>query len=168
MSHEPGTPVVNVLSECSQVANFSFANTCFADWFIALFSICLINLIANLTAFRNDVFRLKRTRYQTGFMRLTNKYLEITIAILIVKTYLGLSISGTWRKFELFGFCGLSNVGAGLASNSATGTCGLPKPAWIPYNISWNTLHKNKYLWINSTHQCSTLTFKLNKFSIFN
>lgn len=51
---------------------------------------------------------------------------------------LGDSMSGTCRKFELFGlwFCGDSRVGAGLAKSSATGTCGDPNPVCIPYNIS--------------------------------
>lgn len=69
-------------------------------------------------------------------------------------TNLGLSTSGTWRKLELRGFCGLNKVGTGLASNSATGTCGLPKPAWIPYNISWNTLKKSNKLAIFTSYQC--------------
>lgn len=46
----------------------------------------------------------------------------------------GDSISGTCRKLLDFGLdCwGLSSVGTGLASNSATGTCGEPKPVWMP------------------------------------
>lgn len=44
----------------------------------------------------------------------------------------GDSYSGTWRKFELFGRDGDINVGAGLDKSSATGTCGEPKPVWIP------------------------------------
>lgn len=40
------------------------------------------------------------------------------------------SMSGTCRKFELFGrwLFGDKSVGTGRASSSATGTCGEPKP----------------------------------------
>lgn len=41
------------------------------------------------------------------------------------------SMSGTCKKFELFGRwwpCGDKSVGAGRAKSSATGTCGEPKP----------------------------------------
>lgn len=55
-------------------------------------------------------------------------------------TNLGVSISGTWRKLLLFGFCGLGRLGTARASSSATGTWGEPKPVDMPYSISWNTL----------------------------
>lgn len=51
-------------------------------------------------------------------------------------------MSGTCRKLLVLGLaaCGDNNAGTGRAKSSATGTCGDPKPAWMPYSISWNTL----------------------------
>lgn len=74
----------------------------------------------------------------------------------------GDSMSGTWRKFELFGrwllLCGDISVGAGRASNSATGTCGEPKPVWMPYSISydyrWDDVQEKKVIEVDVTVQC--------------
>lgn len=66
----------------------------------------------------------------------------------------GDSISGTWRKFELFVRwlcdCGDINEGAGRESSSATGTCGEPNPVCMPYNISyfafWREMEKTEFI----------------------
>ena len=70
-------------------------------------------------------FGLKRKCYSYRFHFYKSKLIawkRVAISLVIIEIYLGPSRSGTWRKFELFGFDKVGGDGAALAKISATGT----------------------------------------------